>query len=137
MKTLFTLTALLEAVTGLSLIAAPSDVASALLGAPLEAPAAQAVARIAGAALLSLGVACWIARHDAGHAARGLLAGMLLYNAGVVAVLVHAATAHGLRGLGLWPAAALHTALGAWCLACLAARPPGSVVSEKETALRT
>jgi hypothetical protein len=137
MKTLLTITAILEAATGAAIVIAPSALASILLGAPLESPAAQAVARIAGAALLALGVACWVARHGAGgagsRAAWGIIAGMFLYNLGVVAVLVHGATSGGgeaLRGMGLWPAAVLHTVLAVWCIACLAPRrntPTGPV----------
>lgn len=123
MKALLVMTAILEAATGVALMVAPSRVASLLLGASLDAVAAQILARIAGAALISLGVACWFARplrHDpASRAAQGLIMAMLLYNAVVAALLVYGATRDGLRGVGLWPAAVLHSALAAWCIACL------------------
>jgi hypothetical protein len=140
MKALLITTAALETGAGLGLLLAPSAVATALLGAPLESPAAQAVARIAGAALLALGVACWVARHHAGSgAARGIITGMLLYNGGAAAVLVQGAMGAGLRAVGLWPTAILHTAVAAWCLACLLPRhnrPPDSVTPERQTALQ-
>jgi uncharacterized protein YndB with AHSA1/START domain len=139
-KSLLTITAILEAATGLSLLAAPSAVALLLLGASLETPAAQAVARIAGAALLALGVACWFARHDpGGGAARGIIAGMLLYNCGVVMVLFHGAmvgSGEALRGVGLWPAAGLHSALGVWCIVCTAPRRPARRTEVERTTTR-
>lgn len=121
MKTLLTITAILEAGTGLALLAAPSVLGSVLLGATLDAPAALAVARIAGAALISLGLACWGASKDPGsRAARGIIAAMLVYNCGAVAVFLYAAMGQGLRGIGLWPATILHAAFAIWCVACLA-----------------
>jgi hypothetical protein len=113
-------TAAAESTTGLALLGLPMLVASLLLGASLDTPAAVAVARVTGTALLSLGVACWLARHDEqSRAARGLVAALLLYNAAVTAVLVHAGTGLGLFGAGLWPAVVLHVAMAAWCIACL------------------
>lgn len=56
MRTLLTITAVLESATGLALLAVPSLVASVLLGAALEAAEPLAVARIAGAALLTIGI---------------------------------------------------------------------------------
>ena len=119
-KQLFVVTAATEAATGLALLLSPPLVATLLLGASLDAPAALAVSRVAGAALLALGVACWLARNDAlSGAARGVIAAMLLYNAGAVSVLVYAGVSLKLSGIGLWPAVLLHAALAAWCIACL------------------
>ena len=58
MSRLLKLTALIEAATGLGLIAAPSVVVRLLLGSPLGTSAAVMLGRVAGAALLALGVAC-------------------------------------------------------------------------------
>jgi hypothetical protein len=113
---LLMVTALVEVGTGLALLAVPSVVSTILLGATLDPPVALVVARIAGVAVLSLGVACWVA-HDDGQsrAARGLVAAMMLYNVAVPAVLVLA----GLYGIGLWPVVIAHVALAVWCVACL------------------
>ena len=102
MKHLLTATAVLEVGAGLALLTAPSLV----FGTEIDTPTGSTVARIAGAALLAIGVACWLARHDGqSQAARGLVGGLVVYNALVVAVLVYAGTALGLSSGGLWPAA--------------------------------
>ena len=61
-KKLLILTALVETATGVMLLVSPTRVVAVLLGASLDAPAALVVARMAGAAVLSLGCACWLAR---------------------------------------------------------------------------
>ena len=119
-KKLLIVTALAETATGVMLLVSPTLVVEFLLGASLEAPAALVVARIAGAALLSLGCACWLARNDgSNHAVGGMVATMLLYNSVAVAVLANAGTGAGLVGVLTWPAAALHATLAVWCIACL------------------
>jgi len=116
-------TAIVELGAGAMLAVAPSALTLILLGERLDAPAAVAVARIAGVALLALALACGMAVRD--HApprpAQGIIAAMLLYNCGAVAVLVYAAIV-GLRGIGLWPTAVLHAAIALWCFASLAPR---------------
>jgi len=123
MKNLLIVTAVAEAATGLALLGSPSLVVSILLGGSLDMPVALVVARVGGAALLSIGVACWLARNDQqSTAATGLIAALLLYNTAVVAVLVYAGMGLGFSGIGLWPAVVLHAALAVWCIACLRTR---------------
>jgi hypothetical protein len=117
---LLIVTALVETATGLMLLVSPPLVAAFLLGASLDAPAALVVARIAGAGLLSLGCACWLARNDGpNRAVPGLVAAMLLYNSVAVAVLANAGAGARLVGVLTWPAVALHAALAVWCIASL------------------
>ncbi len=120
MKTLFIVTAVIEAGAGLALLVSPAVAVWLLFGTEFDTPAATAVARVAGAALLSLGVACWLARHDEqSRAATGLTATMLLYNTAVVVILAHAGLVSGLVGIGLWPGIVLHVSMAVWCLVCL------------------
>jgi len=120
MKSLLVVTAIVEAVTGLALLLSPSLPASMLLGSSLDTPAALTVGRVAGAALLSLGAACWLGRRDdTRRGATGLVAAMLLYNAAVTALLAYARIGLDLFGIVLWPAVALHGVLGAWCIVSL------------------
>ncbi|HEY5746651.1 MAG TPA: hypothetical protein VIU12_11280 [Chryseolinea sp.] len=115
MKTLLSVTAILEAVTGLALLAVPSRVVAVLLGASLDSPGGQLVAQIAGAALLSLALACWWSRH--GDGAPTMLRTMILYNGVVAALLVYGNLILALSGIGLWPAVFAHVGLGSWCVA--------------------
>jgi hypothetical protein len=117
MAMLLSVTALLEAMTGLALLIAPALIVSLLFGAALDTSSEIAVAHVAGAALLSIGVASWLARNDLrSRAARGLILALLLYNAMVAAVLVHAHFALGLSGIALWPVVVVHAALAGWCI---------------------
>jgi len=120
MKTLLIVTALIEAGAGVALVAVPSMAIRLLFGTALDSATASAVARIAGAALVSLGVACWLARHDEqSRATAGLFMAMLLYNTAVAALLVFAGVSSGLFGIALWPGVVLHVVMAAWCIACL------------------
>jgi len=123
MKSLLVMTAIVEAVTGLALLLSPSLPALMLLGSSLDTPAGLTVGRVAGAALLSLGVACWLGcRDEKRRAAAGLVAAMLLYNAATTALLAYARIGLDLFGIALWPAVALHGVLAAWCVVCLRRR---------------
>ncbi len=122
-KLLLPITGAVEAATGLLLLIAPSILVELLLGEPPGSPAGITVARVTGAALLTLGIACWLAREDAAsRAAKGLIVAMLLYNVAVVAVLVIAWTSEGLSGIGLLPVVLAHAVLAAWCVAGLVMR---------------
>jgi hypothetical protein len=113
-------TAVIEAGAGLALLCLPSAAAKLLLGTPLQEPSACVVARVGGAGLLTLGVACWLARGDTqSSAARGLITAMVIYNPGVALILAAAGLRSEPVGVLLWPAVVLHTAMTAWCIVSL------------------
>ena len=123
MNKLLSLSAIIEAATGVALIAVPALVVRLLLGAEISG-ASMPLGRVAGAALLALGVACWLARDDTqSRAARGLVVAMLMYNIAATAVLAFADIGLGLHGVVLWPAVALHAAMAIWCIVCLRRSP--------------
>lgn len=120
MKTLLSVTAVLETVVGIGLVVAPTQLVALLSGATLDGSAALVVARLAGGALLSLALACWIARGDErSKAARGVVSAMLLYNLAASAVFIYAALVLGLTAFAIWPIAIGHGALAGWCAVCL------------------
>jgi hypothetical protein len=101
MKKVLTFAAFGEAFTGLALLIVPSRVGQLLLGEELIGVAVS-VARVAGFALIALGIACWPGPP---------LAGMLIYSAAVALYLAYLGFAGGLTGVLLWPAVALHVIL--------------------------
>lgn len=118
-KALLVVSAASETVVGAALVAAPSAPVSILLGTALDA-GGVVVARVAGAALVALGAACWLTRNEGrGGAGRGVVAAMMVYDVGAAAILLHAGLAVGLAGIGLWPAVVLHLGLAVWCGVCL------------------
>ena len=90
-----------EAATGLALLIVPSLVGQLLLGEELIGVAIP-VARVAGIALIALGIACWPGPP---------LVGMLIYSAAVTLYLAYLGFAGGFVGVFLWPAVALHLVL--------------------------
>jgi hypothetical protein len=97
--------AVVEALTGLALLLVPSMVGRVLLGEPLTGLAIP-VARVAGIAVIGLGVACWPGPPRVGMAIYGGLVALYLAYLGVV----------GLGGVLLWPAVVLHLVLTALLL---------------------
>ena len=75
---LLKLTAIIEAATGLALMAVPSVVVRLLLGGEISG-ASVALGRVGGFALLSLGMACWPGRDSDVNTASAVRA-MLAYN---------------------------------------------------------
>ncbi len=117
-KSLLIITAVFEAVTGLALLASPALAGVSLAGSPIESIAALIITRIAGAALLAIGLMCWLMRNE-GRAAQGVIVGLLIYNLGVVAVLAYAGMGLSVNGTALWPATAMHLGLSGFCIAAL------------------
>ncbi len=128
MANLLLVMGVIETLVGVGLLAAPSLLASILLSSPLEGAVCVLVARVGGAALLSLGVACLLARGDAdARGATGVIAAMLVYNIAATALLAYASLGLGLESLLLWPVIVVHGALAVWCVVCLrGVRTPGA-----------
>jgi hypothetical protein len=128
MKTLFVITALIESVTGLILLVSPSFLALILFQTSIDSPVGLVLGRIAGAGLLSLGVACWIAQKDEkSRAARGLLAAMLLYNVIAVGLLAYAGVNTHLLGLALWTIVVIHFSMAIWCIKLIVEGDPSKM----------
>jgi len=106
-RTLVRLSAAIEAATGVALIAVPDFVASLLLGTELSG-SGIAVARVAGFALLSLGLACWPTADDATPSA---VRALFVYNLLAGLYLGYLRVYGGFDGFLLWPACFLHALL--------------------------
>jgi hypothetical protein len=125
MKTLLNLTAVIEASAGLALLVWPSSAVALVFGSAPVTPAGLAIARIGGAGLLTLGIACWQARQDAhNRTADGLIRAMLFYNVAAASSLAYARLGEDLSGVGLWPGAILHAAMAGWCAASFRVTTP-------------
>jgi len=103
MKGVLVFAAVSEAATGAALLIVPSLVGQLLLGAELTGIVVP-VARVAGIALIALGIACWPGTP---------LVGMLTYSASVTLYLAYLGFAGGMNGVLLWPAVILHVILTA------------------------
>jgi hypothetical protein len=122
MKTLVIAELAVVALAGLPLALFPSTTTFLLLGAELDDQVGTFVGRGAGAALLTLGIACWcwLARNGSHErATTELIVALLLYDTAVVVVFSFARSAPGLSDLDLWPAVEVHLGLGVCCLVCL------------------
>jgi hypothetical protein len=123
LSSLLTVTAVLEASTGVFLLASPILLASLLLGV-LEGAVPLVLARVAGGALLALGIACGCARREpVGPATRGVVAAMLVYNLATAMAFAYGGLVYRLSGVLLWPVVVLHLAMAVWCVACLSRTP--------------
>ena len=100
---------------GIALLTVPTLVAALLFADALDGTAANAVARMAGLAMIAIAVICFFARDTRGPATNGILTGLLTYNASVSLLLTQFAL-EGEHGFALWPAVAFHLLMASWCL---------------------
>ena len=124
MKYLLMATTVIEAGAGVALLGFPSAMVKLLLSSQFDAPPSMTLVRMIGAVLIALGIACWFAsRSTRQQTTRGMVSVMAVYNPcaaialGVVGMRVLSA------GILLWPAVALHAAMGVWCIVCLKKNP--------------
>jgi hypothetical protein len=118
-----TLSAAMQGATGLSLIVFPGAIGRLLLGAGL-ADSAIAVARLAGIALLCLGLACWPSGDDA---TQPTVRALFSYNLLAALYLGYLRLSGGFVGYLLLPAIVVHA-----LLAFLLLRPTHARAEEKK-----
>jgi hypothetical protein len=112
-KNVLALSAAAEAGTGLLLLVWPPIVVRLLFGEEISG-AGVIMSRIAGIALIGLGVACW-----PGNFARQALNGMLTYSALAMLYLSYIGVRGEAVGLLLWPAVGAHVVLVALLVVAL------------------
>ncbi len=116
---ILTIGAVLEIGTGIGLLFAPSRFALLLLRSPLDR-AGQAVARVAGGALLAVGIACWYAHWSPETVAGlGVARAFLVYNLVVSLTLVRNCPALASGGLPALCVAFIHGLLAVALLIAL------------------
>jgi len=109
MRAVLVLAAVGEAATGLALLIVPSLVGRLLLGEDLTGVAIP-VARVAGIALIALGVACWPGS-DADNSPSRALRAMLCYSLSTTLYLAYLGIGGERVGRLLWSAVAIHAIL--------------------------
>jgi len=117
MKNLLTVTAIAEFGTGFVLVSFPGLLTVLLFGSSIDTPIALIIARVAGLAIIALGVACWFARNDVqSPATMGLVIAMFIYNSGTSLLFIYAGLSFISLGIGLWPVVLFHLAMSIWCI---------------------
>src|SRR5271167_108885 len=104
-NTVVRMSAAIEVVAGVALIATPELVVRVVLGAELSS-SGVAVARLAGCGLLSLGLACWPGKDDV--TPQGTRA-LFVYNLLAGLYLGYLRVGGGFVSYLLWPVCAAHT----------------------------
>jgi len=112
LRLLLTISGGLEILAGSAALIVPAPVVSLLLGVSMD-PIGSVLARLFGAGVFALGLACLKARNDVGSPAGVAVSiGITAYNILAAVVLLWTAAASGLGGLLLWGAGIGHAILG-------------------------
>jgi len=119
LRLLLTLSSGLEILAGLPVLITPAPVVSFLLGSPLDS-IGVVLARLFGAGVFALGLACLKARNDVGSpAGLSVSIGITAYNVLAAVVLLWTVAGSGLGGLLLWGAGIVHAVFGVLFLSVL------------------
>jgi hypothetical protein len=120
MKKFLTLTSVLEGLTALALIGFPNKIVLFLLGQPTNGTGGMITAMLAGAAILSLAVICWLLRNISDT--QKLIKGLLFYNCAIITIALYGVFSYGLTGLVLWMMILSHALLTGLGVVALRAR---------------
>jgi hypothetical protein len=114
-----TISGVLEVLVGVLALISPASVVSLLLEGPVD-PIASVLARLFGAGVFALGLACFKTRNDvASPAGLAVSIGITSYNVLAAVVIIWAAAGLSLGGMLLWVAGIGHGVLGALFVAAL------------------
>jgi hypothetical protein len=116
-KLLLQVMAFINVMAGIAFIVFPVFLSWLVLGVSLSEPAAVVVSRIAGVAVLSLGIVCWmVASEGRSKPGKSLVTGLAIYNTLVMMVMVYSITIQDFTSSGLWVVILLHAILAGWCI---------------------
>ena len=116
-KLLLEVMAFINVIAGLALIGIPVFLSGAVLGFPISEPGAIVVSRVAGAAILSLGIVCWMLISEArSRTGKSLVTGMAVFNTLLMLVMVYAITIQNISSPGLWVVVLVYSVLAGWCI---------------------
>ena len=116
MKNFLQLTFLFEVFIGLALVIVPKLVISLLFDVSLEGSGGIIIAMIAGGAILSLSLLCWLMKDIL---ANQLVKALLFYNVAVVAIVVYGLLNLEIKGPGLWLVIIYHSVFALWSASLL------------------
>ena len=122
MKLFLSLTAILEALTGFALIAAPVPLVAFLFGVPLIGAGAMTVAFIAGAAIITMAFFCWLSRKNADDFA--IVKTMVVYNFAIVSIVIYGVINYQLAGIPLWLVVCFHLSFAIWAIMLIQKQQP-------------
>lgn len=108
-------TAVLEGFTGLALIVAPKLIIQLLFLSSMEESGGIFISRVAGVALLTIALLCWLTKETF-----PLLVKLLLfYNIAVAVMGFYSLSDSGLKGMGVAAIISFHTFFAIWGIAVL------------------
>jgi hypothetical protein len=105
-KTFLIYSAIIEALTGIGLIFAPSLVASILLKTVLSSSLEKLLALVAGAAISSVALGAWISRNTVDSSV--IIKSLFLYNSVITIILLYSIFSLGFGGFILWAVILFH-----------------------------
>lgn len=114
-KLFFNTTAFFEGFTGLALIAVPKFLVQILFLSNIAALELIVIARIAGAALITIALLCWFAKDSFAL----LLRLLLFYNMAVAIIAIYSVTYLGLKSFGITAIIGYHMLFAVWGLVLL------------------
>jgi hypothetical protein len=114
MKQFLIYTSIVEAITGILLVVLPVSIVSFLFEIEFNDKVGIILSMIAGAAIFSLSLICWLLRdHDVASLA---VQGLLAYNASITVILLYGRFSFGLQGWVLWSIIIFHGVQSLQCL---------------------